>query len=245
MNWLDPLCQTLDEASTPLNFFFRNDDVGWQDQRLYQLLDIFAEQGIHIDLAVIPQALHHSLALELLARRSTGLLGLHQHGYCHTNHESTGRKYEFGPSRSQTQQREDLTAGRARLQNLLGPVLDSIFTPPWNRCSQDTVDSLKALGFQLLSRDMTAASLRLNGLQELAVNVDWSRQRKGVPITLQERGQFIAATAQKSEPVGVMLHHAVMDVEQHRALKQMLNLLANHDRVRCRTMVELSTKSSR
>jgi len=38
-NWLDPLRKRLDEAHEPTSFFFRNDDVGWEDARLFELLD--------------------------------------------------------------------------------------------------------------------------------------------------------------------------------------------------------------
>ena len=51
--WLYPLRQVLDQATEPVAFFFRDDDVGWESSRLYRLLDVFAELAVPIDLAVI------------------------------------------------------------------------------------------------------------------------------------------------------------------------------------------------
>ena len=121
-NWLEPLRRALDTAPQPLSLFFRDDDAGWADDRLFTLLDLFSRHAMPIDLAVIPLALTPRLADALLARRAQDkvALGLHQHGYAHINHEVIGRKYEFGPSRSMRRQLEELAAGRDRLRALLG-----------------------------------------------------------------------------------------------------------------------------
>jgi hypothetical protein len=33
-NWLNPLLKALDEAPTSVEFFLRDDDAGWDDDRL-------------------------------------------------------------------------------------------------------------------------------------------------------------------------------------------------------------------
>jgi hypothetical protein len=102
--WLDSLRAALDEASGPVDFFLRDDDAGWDDERLFAMLEVVERHALPIDLAVIPQALSPSLADSLIAQqaRSDAQLGLHQHGLAHRNHESDGRKCEFGPSPSAT-----------------------------------------------------------------------------------------------------------------------------------------------
>jgi len=57
MGWLEPLRQVVERATVPVDFFFRIDDVGWEDDRLFPLLDLFEQRAVPIDLAVIPQAL--------------------------------------------------------------------------------------------------------------------------------------------------------------------------------------------
>ena len=45
-DWLDPLRRALDASPAPATFFFRDDDVGWSDDRLFSLLDLFARKGV-------------------------------------------------------------------------------------------------------------------------------------------------------------------------------------------------------
>src|SRR3954467_1577014 len=86
------LLDSLDRSEAPVDVFFRDDDAGWADERLLELIDRFAAHGLPLDLAVIPMELSAVLA-ERLAERP---VGLHQHGYAHTNHQLEGRKCEFG-----------------------------------------------------------------------------------------------------------------------------------------------------
>src|SRR5437588_13117714 len=99
--WLDPLRAALDGAPGPVDFFLRDDDAGWSDERLLAMLELVDRHSLALDLAVIPQALTRSLAQSLIGRsgQSGGRLGLHQHGLAHRSHEPDGRKSEFGASR--------------------------------------------------------------------------------------------------------------------------------------------------
>ena len=86
-HWPHAVRTALDEAPAPVELFFRDDDAGWGDERLLELLDLFAALGLPVDLAVIPAALDAGLAAELRARGIALAVGLHQHGYAHANHE--------------------------------------------------------------------------------------------------------------------------------------------------------------
>lgn len=219
------------DSGAPATWFFRNDDAGWDTPRLLRLLDLFAAHDAPLDAAVIPVALTAELAAMLRLRASRQRLGLHQHGHAHLNHEVTGRKCEFGASRSAAQQHADLAAGRAWLQSQLGPALDDLFTPPWNRCSQPTVDALRELGIRVLSREHRAAPLVTDGLAELPVHVDWMKWRtvsaNGPDLAAldQALAQAVAA-ALPGMPVGLMLHHAVMTDADFAALECLLMQLA-------------------
>ena len=239
--WLDPLRRVLYEADRPVTFFFRDDDAGWRDDRLRRLLHVFDRFEIPIDLAVIPCALEPSLARELRARReaSPATVGLHQHGFAHANHEPEGRKCEFGPARDERTQRQDIERGRRRLETLLETLIDPIFTPPWNRCTNATGHALVAAGVRILSRESRAPALAVDGLDELPVDVDWFAHRKGVRLTREELGAALAAAARRSTTVGVMLHHAVSDAEERRGIAQLLGLLTDAPRVRFARMAEL------
>jgi predicted deacetylase len=240
--WLDPLRAALDTAEAPVDVFFRDDDAGWNDAALYALLDLFAAHEAPIDLAVIPTELHPPLVAELLERRrgAGGRLGLHQHGYCHANHQTEGRKCEFGSARAFAAQRDDIAEGRFLLSEQFGDALDPIFTPPWNRCTNDTGLALVELGYTALSRDATAVPLDMPGLAELVVQVDWFSSRQGVRLTRSELGLLLAQRAAGPAPLGVMLHHAVMDRSERDGVTALLAVLTAHPNVSLHSMAQLA-----
>ncbi len=223
------LRHALDQALTPIDVFFRDDDAGWGDERLLELIARFAVHGLPLDLAVIPAEVSDGLAAQLVERHA----GLHQHGYAHTNHEREGRKCEFGVSRSRDEQRADIAAGQERLRELFGDRLDPFFTPPWNRCTRDTGECLGELGFTLLSREHRAEPFGLDGLAELPVHLDVAR------LTPEELDERFASHVADGAPVGVMFHHAVMEPEDMARADALLALLAGHVNVVPRTMASL------
>jgi len=243
-NWLDPVRKKLDQAAGPITFFFRNDDVGWEDTRLFNLLDLFGQYDVPIDLAVIPKSISRETAARLrkLVAERPAHVAVHQHGYAHVNHEQTGRKCEFGESRSSALQHADVAKGKSLLGNLLGPITDSIFTPPWNRCTASTAACLKQEGFTLLSRDITAKQLETADLIELPVSIDWFGHHKHVRLTPKEIGDALSAAVSARSPVGVMLHHALVDREEREMIGALLKLLSSRSQVRCRLMRDAWTQ---
>ena len=226
----------LDRASRPVVCFFRDDDVGWRGDRLRELLDLFAELALPLDLAVIPAELDARAARELRERidMAGGRLGVHQHGYRHANHEPAGkRKCEFGPARTREAQRRDIAAGRNLLDAMLGDAVEPIFTPPWNRCTATTGRCLVELGFDVLSREAKAEPLEVTGLRELPVSVDWLKRRDGARLPHEAIAELAARAVEGGGPVGVMLHHPAMDRAELDAAAELLAVLAEHERTTC------------
>jgi hypothetical protein len=222
------LLLSLDQTNAPVDVFFRDDDAGWEDDRLFELIERFASHGLPLDLAVIPAELSPELAVRLVASHA----GLHQHGYAHINHQVEGRKCEFGSDRSRDAQRADIAAGQERLRSLLGARVDPFFTPPWNRCMPYTGEVLVELGFALLSREHRAEPLGL--LPELPVHLDVAR------LSLDELDLRFAEHVRGGGPIGVMFHHGVMDAADMERAGALLALLAQHERVRPRAMRDLA-----
>ncbi len=245
---LTPVLRALDLRTQPLTMFLRDDDAGWADDALLALLDCTQQAAVPLDLAVIPQALTRRLATVLCARIDAAphLLGVHQHGHTHTNHELVGRRCEFGASRTAMAQRSDLRQGRARLQSLLGHRLDDHFTPPWNRCAPGTPALLVQVGITALSRDRTAPPQDV--LPELPVDVDWCKHSGGdradEAALAQALLQAVARRAHSTEPLGLMLHHAQMGPAELRLLACWLPALRAHPQVRWHTMRQLLANAS-
>src|SRR5262249_26687005 len=205
-NWLDPVSRALDALHHPAKIFFRDDDAGWSDERLFQLLDIFAKHGLPLDVAAIPMAVTSRVAQEL-CRRMTARpesIRVHQHGYAHVNHESAGKKCEFGSARDYFSQRSDIANGKSLLADLLGFAPEPIFTPPWNRCTTITARCLLELGFKVISRDAQAAPLGISGLIELPIEIDWFVHNKKVRLGRGEWGSLLAAKLGNRASVGIM-----------------------------------------
>ena len=239
-DWCHPITTALDQRRTPCKVFFRDDDAGWEDRRLFALLDLFARHGVAIDLAVIPAALTPALAnalLQRIGRHGRNGIGVHQHGHTHVNHETQGRKCEFGASRDYAAQRESIESGHGVLVASFGSLADRIFTPPWNRCTADTERALRDLGFAALSRDVTARPLEGATISEIPVAVDWCKLHPAgaAPQALAARiGDALAV-----EHCGIMLHHAVMDDADLALLVQLLPLLRRQPMCRCVAMKDL------
>jgi hypothetical protein len=232
----------LDALPARVDVFIRDDDAGWNDADLLALLDVTERCGVPIDLAAIPSAMGAGLARFLRARiaAAPGLVGIHQHGSTHLNHETEGRKCEFGASRDIAVQHADLARGWALLREPFGEMLLPIFTPPWNRCSDATPTLLADLGFAALSRDRCARPVQL-ALQEIAVDIDWSKHWRegGSAAVAAAFALALSARAGDGEPLGLMLHHAVMAADELSALEDMLVALAAHRNVRLCAMREL------
>lgn len=240
MSGLDALSGALDAAAAPVAFFLRDDDAGWHDKALFALLDVSQGAGVPIDLAAIPQATSPVLAAALCARMraAPALLGVHQHGCAHRNHETVERKCEFGGARSSDAQRADLVAGRERLQTLFSQPLDPFFTPPWNRCSAATPALLAGLGFAALSRSRGAPAQ--TALAELPIDVDWCKLRRlAAPRGEDGLAQVAMELARRvglGGPVGLMLHHADMDAADLLLLRRLLEATRKHPSARWQLM---------
>lgn len=240
--WLDPVGRALDESDVPIDFFFRDDDVGWANDEFRALLEGFRRHSVPLDFAVIPGALTAEFADEIRTAHdeAPALIGIHQHGFSHINHEARGRKCEFGPSRLYRDQFRAIQLGKMKLEAMLGSALDPIFTPPWNRCTEITGECLNELGFRVLSRDATAAPLAVSGLKELPISIDWFRKKNAERLSFQSLGTLVADTVKQEQRVGIMLHHELMNATEQEVLADLLVLLTTHKQAHCKLMAQIA-----
>jgi hypothetical protein len=238
--WLQPLREALDRRDTPISVFFRDDDAGWRDDLLDLLLEPFAEHGVPIDLAVIPDATDADCAANLRRWTARGPIRLHQHGRAHTNHQRFGRKCEFGDERSVEAIRADVIAGATRLRGLLGELIDPIFTPPWNRCTVETAEALPEAGHRVLSRESSAAPLGLADICEIPVTFDWFAK-----AVAPDRGAALQHQLSGAGPVGIMLHHAVTGDEDRHIIGELVEFIGAHPMTEPTSILQLAVSASR
>lgn len=231
---MQQLIDALDQLDRPIEFFVRDDDAGWNDEALAELVAIFAVLDLPIDLAVIPAALDQQSAAALTALvQQHPKVGVHQHGYAHLNHEPEGaRKCEYGPARPAARQLADLIAGRNRLKQMLrGINVDPIFTPPWNRCSAELATALHQHRFRMLSTDRLRVDVGPEIIQ-MPVMLDWERMRREDRTS----AALVSAITNSLSPIGIMLHHAVTDAAARAELHDILSHLVKNPHVQFRSM---------
>lgn len=225
-----------------VRIFFRDDDIDEDEETLIRLLDLFLAHGAPLNLAVIPDLLTEATVKRLHTRELwiPESLGLIQHGWKHVNHEQEGRKCEFGISRSLADKFNDIARGKSRLEEAFGPRFYPAFTPPWNRCTQDTFGVLDELGFMVFSKDRGKEPVEGHRFQEISTTLDLYRWKDGA--TLQPP-DFIVKTLISQlwelDTIGILLHHKVMDVTALTFLDQLLTELRQFPVVRFHTLKTL------
>ena len=118
--------------------------------------------------------------------------------------------------------------GKKRLEQLLDLDFQPVFTPPWNRCSSDTLEALADLGFKAVSRSRGARPETLPHLPDFQVNVDLHTRKEAEPhralknlITEIEQGLA-------SGLCGIMIHHQRMNGAALELLDILLSAIKNN-----------------
>ncbi len=207
---IDKGCQN--SANRPL-VFFRADDIGIPSRQFQQLIACFQKHRLPLCLATVPAWLTEQRLQELL-----GLTGAnssqwcwHQHGRVHRNFEKIGKKQEFGPSRSKDDIQASLGKGRDRLEQFLGDDFLPVFTPPWNRCSEATIQSLVDLDFKAVSRSKGALPETIRKLPDYQVNVDLHTRKEITPQLAMDNLLMEIEEGIGSGLCGIMIHHQRMN----------------------------------
>ncbi|WP_415718080.1 polysaccharide deacetylase family protein [Maridesulfovibrio sp.] len=193
--------------------FFRADDIGYPGKQFSGMVETFREHSTPLALAVVPAWLNETHRDSLLRELGPdlNLWCLHQHGYRHMNHEKEGKKFEFGPSRSKKTVTGELDRGRRKLAALLADNFTPLFTPPWNRCSLETMEGLAELGFIAISRSTNVAPPAPHNLPDIPVNIDLHTVKTDSRQIGIEKLQDLMVEAVESGCAGFMLHHQRMN----------------------------------
>jgi len=225
--------------------FLRADDIGIPSRGFEQLITCFQKHHLPLCLATVPAWLTDSRLKELhqVTGRNNSQWCWHQHGRVHRNFEKTGKKQEFGPARTKHAIHNSLLQGRQRLENFLDRDFCPVFTPPWNRCSGETLQSLAELGFMALSRSKSAHPKTLDNLPDFQVNVDLHTRKevthqRAIDNFLLELEQGLA-----SGLCGIMIHHQRMNSAALDFLDVLLGLLHANRQLQPVTFWDLLSRS--
>jgi len=230
------------EAKKTIRIFLRDDDADEDLESLRQLFDVCLASSVPLNLEIIPEALTEA-GIRLLDNHKhlhPKLFELNQHGYSHQNHEKEGRKCEFGSSRNFEQQLEDISRGKALLEKTFKDKFYPVYTPPWNRCTEDTLKVLDRLGFKVFSKDKGKTKATGYGFREISTTLDLYRW-KGNPRMKapEEIVEQLLIQMKEEAPIGLLLHHKVMGEAEFRFLDHLLGTLRDFANVQFETFQTL------
>jgi peptidoglycan/xylan/chitin deacetylase (PgdA/CDA1 family) len=224
-----------------VDVFFRADDIGVLDTEFVLMMELFRKYRVPLCLAVVPLWMSRERWLEMTSLFwEEELWCWHQHGYAHKNYESSGKKNEFGSSRSMEEIRNDLQQGRDHLEAVLGDIFCPVFTPPWNRCSRMTLDILADLNFQAVSRSIGVKTK--SEIPDFCINVDLhtGKEKNLQPAMDQLLNDWKVGV--EHGRLGIMLHHQRMNSFAFAFLERLLQLLQGQAGVTFVTFRELAAK---
>ncbi len=224
----------LDTAPRDCRIFFRADDVAVPGKAMARMLEIFRTHEIPLCMAVVPAWLNASRWQELRAMaKDSSLWCWHQHGWRHHNHQTRGKKGEFGDERTETAKQADIERGRDKLSELMGPAFQPYFTPPWNRFDQQTAAILARTGFHAVSRSAgEGKKVPLPPeLPDLFINTDLHTRNETDPALGWDALFAELEEALATGRCGVMLHHQRTNPAAFDFLDLLLQKVASHRRL--------------
>lgn len=240
----DAIKKTIDEGLIALdcfNVFFRADDIGVASKNYSHMMALFLKYRTPLCLAVVPAWMTEKRweAMDGFIKKGEDLFCWHMHGYRHMNHETQGKKQEFGPTRSSRELFNDLSKGQVRLQAIMGENLTPVFTPPWNRCSLDTMKILQNLGFKGVSRSYGAKPLPPEGFMDFQIHADLHTLKEKYAEKGWEKLMGQLAAGIKSRTCGIMIHHMRMNHQAFIFLEYLLKLFAENKQIKIITYKNL------
>lgn len=213
--------------------FFRADDIGIPSHQFQLLIDCFIKHRLPLCLATVPSWITDKRFAKLKRQSGTSCEQWcwHQHGRLHRNFELDGKKQEFGPSRSREDILNSLQKGKKRLETIMAEEFQPFFTPPWNRCSTVTIESLAELNFSAVSRSRGAIPETINELPDFQVGVDLHTRKEVSPYLgftnlLKELEETMV-----SGQCGIMIHHQRMNSKAFELLDLLLQIIKNSPRL--------------
>jgi hypothetical protein len=220
------------DLGLPAEFWWRDDDLVANTDKSRRLGLVSRETGIVPLVSVIPAEADQGLT-DLAAEFPD--IVFCQHGYAHVNHEAPGApKSEFGGGRGAAAVRADIIAGRQKMEAIFGRRHAAIFVPPWNRFFPEYSTILVEEMFWGYSGYRGEASIESGGRLRCA-DVDVDVLCWGDPPIMLAADTIVArltdilepADPARTEPIGLLTHHRVIDAPSWHCLEAVLTLIAS------------------
>ena len=209
-----------------VKFWFRDDDVGIDNDNLVELLQYFENQKLRIFLAVIPKLCDNNLRIKLSTFNN---FSLGQHGYAHVNY-SKNELAEYTVERNQKQVEEELIEGDKILLEFGNKYL-KVFVPPWFEIDTNTKKNLKKLNYKIMS-NYWDNKRNSDGLTEVNCQVDFVNWDAAYTFGGEDfvLSQIIEQLNKVNEGgyIGLLLHHERIGKETYAFLDKLIEILKKY-----------------
>lgn len=235
INWqpLKEEFQQWQDADLTLQLWWRDDDAITSTTSLEHLISISAHFDLPIHLAIIPKLATTELVDQVA---NAPLIIPVMHGWSHENHAPIAQKNaEFGPTRNLQNCMRDLNLGQDRMSELFGSRFKPMLVPPWNRISPTLVTHLASMGFEAVSTFLPRKTrFAAPDLVEINTHLDPINWHGGRSLIASDT--LVAQTVElmqdrrlgntdKTEPLGLLTHHLIHDIEIWEFVIQFLTIM--------------------
>ncbi|MDX2320192.1 MAG: hypothetical protein QNK26_06275 [Moritella sp.] len=236
-NW-QMLAEEIQQWSSPVQFWWRDDDAVANSGALQRLLMLAAQFQIPVHLAVIPESLQASLSVINKVQHSANCYVL-QHGYDHRSYALEGqRKIELGGSQDIPSLLKKLALGQQLLKSRFGEQYLNILVPPWNRIADEVASQLPAMDYTQLSvlgsKKQAESDFNLNVHIDI---IDWKQRCFAgedailTKIISHLREQRLAGLDRNIKPCGFMTHHLDHDLNSWLFISQFFQFCQQQENV--------------
>ena len=221
----------ISNLNKPCRVFFRDDDVHEVTDKFIDLNNLFSDKNIPIHYSVIPCTMSKNL-IEYLnnLKKKQQSIEIGQHGWSHKKHGDSV-SYEFGDKRSYSEQYEDISKGRKKIEYNFGINPNLVFTPPHNRLNSDTIKALEKLDFRIISTSCHSDSynkIRLpEKIKKIPICLDLLIKINGKWILKDKRELIKEFFIKKQNGIfGIMIHHKFFsDKKEFGLLNEFIDFL--------------------
>lgn len=232
------LAEEIQQWTSPVQFWWRDDDAIANSGALQRLLMLAEQFSIPVHLAVIPNSLQTSLSVISKPQHRQNSYVL-QHGFDHQSYALDGqRKIELGGSQNRVHLRDKLAAGQQLLRSRFAEQYLNILVPPWNRIADDIACDLTDMDYKQLS------VLGSNKQAETSFNldvhidiIDWKKRCFAgeeailTKIVTHLRDKRLSVDNSNLKPCGLMTHHLDHDLNCWLFIDKFFKFCQQYDNV--------------